>query len=58
MLIKGVSCVSVHGGKSQEDRRTSVKRFKSMDADVLVATDVAAKGTVFYVSTLFIFETY
>jgi ATP-dependent RNA helicase DDX41 len=39
--------VSSHGGKSQEEREMAVKVFKHGKADVLVATDVAAKGLDF-----------
>ena len=47
LLLKGVSAVSVHGGKSQEERNESIDTFKAGKADVLVATDVAAKGLDF-----------
>ncbi|KAJ1480705.1 P-loop containing nucleoside triphosphate hydrolase protein [Baffinella frigidus] len=39
--------VSSHGGKAQEEREAAVKLFKQGQADVLVATDVAAKGLDF-----------
>lgn len=38
------SAVSVHGDKSQEERNESIRHFKDGSKDVLVATDVAAKG--------------
>jgi len=47
LLLKGVDAVSSHGGKSQEDREWAVRQFKNGKADVLVATDVAAKGLDF-----------
>jgi ATP-dependent RNA helicase DDX41 len=47
LLIKGVDAVSSHGGKAQEERESAVKAFKHGTADVLVATDVAAKGLDF-----------
>jgi len=47
LLLKGADAVSSHGGKSQEDREYATKAFKMGKADVLVATDVAAKGLDF-----------
>jgi len=47
LLLKGCDAVSSHGGKSQEDREYATKAFKMGQADVLVATDVAAKGLDF-----------
>ena len=47
LLLKGVAAVSVHGDKSQEERNESIKAFKDGGKDVLVATDVAAKGLDF-----------
>ena len=47
LLIKGVNAVSSHGGKSQEDREYAMKAFKTGTADVIIATDVAAKGLDF-----------
>ncbi|MES1906878.1 MAG: hypothetical protein MHM6MM_000105 [Cercozoa sp. M6MM] len=47
LLRAGVDAVSIHGKKSQEERRESVKRFRGGEADVLVASDVAGKGLDF-----------
>ena len=52
LLLKGVQAVSIHGGKGQEERNESIRRFKLDDtdpssADVLVSTDIAAKGLDF-----------
>jgi len=47
LLLKGVEAVSIHGGKDQEERNEAIKQFKAGDKDVLVATDVAAKGLDF-----------
>ncbi|KAM3147462.1 hypothetical protein pb186bvf_000269 [Paramecium bursaria] len=47
LLIKGIEVVGLHGGKMQEDRTKSLKLFLSGKKDVLVATDVAAKGLDF-----------
>lgn len=35
---------TLHGGKSQEQRETSLRGFKSKRFNVLVATDVASRG--------------
>jgi superfamily II DNA/RNA helicase len=40
----GISSESIHGNKSHGQRQQSLKRFKSGNARVLVATDVAARG--------------
>eukprot|EP00096_Caligus_rogercresseyi_P007824 TRINITY_DN2591_c0_g1_i1.p1 TRINITY_DN2591_c0_g1~~TRINITY_DN2591_c0_g1_i1.p1 ORF type:complete len:626 (-),score=135.07 TRINITY_DN2591_c0_g1_i1:39-1916(-) len=47
LLLKGVSAVSVHGGKDQDDRSKAVRDFRDRKKDVLVATDVASKGLDF-----------
>ena len=40
----GVVAESIHGNKSHGQRQQSLRRFKSGNARVLVATDVAARG--------------
>jgi ATP-dependent RNA helicase DDX41 len=47
LLIKGVEAVSIHGGKDQEERNEAIKLYKESKKDVLVATDIAAKGLDF-----------
>nr|PVC51070.1 helicase [Theileria orientalis] len=47
LLLKGVDVAAIHGGLSQEERRSSVKRFRDGERDVLVGTDVASKGLDF-----------
>lgn len=47
LLLKGVAAVSVHGDKPQEERSEAMRAFKAGAKDVLVATDVAAKGMDF-----------
>eukprot|EP01083_Nonionella_stella_P088730 247491_1 len=47
LLLKGVDAVSIHGGKEQEERNEAIKLFKDGVKDVLIATDVAAKGLDF-----------
>ena len=38
LLLKGVEAVAIHGSKDQEERDNAIHRFKSFQADVLVAT--------------------
>ncbi|KAK5816461.1 P-loop containing nucleoside triphosphate hydrolase protein [Linnemannia elongata] len=40
----GLRAVTLHGGKSQEQRELSLSQLKNGKADVLVATDVAGRG--------------
>jgi len=47
LLLKGVEAVSIHGGKDQEERNEAIELYKRGKKDVLVATDVAAKGLDF-----------
>ncbi|ETV70332.1 hypothetical protein, variant 2 [Aphanomyces astaci] len=47
LLLKGVEAVSIHGGKDQVERNEAIDLFKRGDKDVLVATDIAAKGLDF-----------
>ena len=47
LLIKGVGAVSIHGGKDQEERNEAIRLYKEGKKDVLVATDIAAKGLDF-----------
>ena len=44
LLLKGVDAVAIHGGKEQSERYHAVTKFKQLQTDVLVATDVASKG--------------
>jgi ATP-dependent RNA helicase RhlE len=41
---RGVESVAMHGDKSQGQREKALARFENGDCDVLVATDVAARG--------------
>lgn len=47
LLVKGVEAVSIHGGKDQEERNEAIRMYKAGIKDVLVATDIAAKGLDF-----------
>ena len=47
LLVKGVEAVSIHGGKDQEERNEAIRLYKEGVKDVLVATDIAAKGLDF-----------
>ncbi len=40
----GIKAESIHGNKSQSQRQRALKRFKAGEVQVLVATDVAARG--------------
>jgi len=40
----GIKAESIHGNKNHNQRQNSLRRFKSGQAQVLVATDVAARG--------------
>ncbi len=44
LTARGFLADSIHGGKSQPQRQRVLKRFKSSEVTVLVATDVAARG--------------
>ena len=47
LVLKGVQVVSIHGSKSQDERNEAIRLFKSAQKDVLIATDIAAKGLDF-----------
>jgi ATP-dependent RNA helicase DDX41 len=47
LLLKGVESVSIHGGKDQSERNEAIQLFKEGRKDVLIATDIAAKGLDF-----------
>ncbi|KAK9460006.1 P-loop containing nucleoside triphosphate hydrolase protein [Lipomyces oligophaga] len=40
----GWNAVTLHGGKSQEQREASLRQLRSGEADALVATDLAGRG--------------
>ncbi|HXH26324.1 MAG TPA: DEAD/DEAH box helicase [Candidatus Acidoferrum sp.] len=44
LLTRGFSSDSIHGGKSQPQRQRALGKFKTSEVNVLVATDVAARG--------------
>ena len=41
---QGINATAIHGDKSQQERTKALEAFKSGEARVLVATDVAARG--------------
>ncbi|HMS31234.1 MAG TPA: DEAD/DEAH box helicase [Candidatus Saccharibacteria bacterium] len=41
---RGFATDAIHGGKSQGQRQRALNRFKKSEIDILVATDVAARG--------------
>lgn len=44
LLSRGFKADALHGGKSQGQRERALRRFKNNEINVLVATDVAARG--------------
>ncbi|KII70281.1 putative ATP-dependent RNA helicase DDX46 [Thelohanellus kitauei] len=44
LLTKGYPCMSIHGGRDQYDRDSSLNDFKAGNTNILVATSVAARG--------------
>lgn len=44
LKVRGFKVDSIHGGKSQGQRQRALNSFKQGEIDVLVATDVAARG--------------
>ncbi|MCX6762679.1 MAG: DEAD/DEAH box helicase [Candidatus Moranbacteria bacterium] len=44
LITRGFKAESIHGNKSQGQRQRALKRFKDNQVQVLVATDVAARG--------------
>lgn len=44
LLSENINAVSIHGDKLQKDRISALSRFVNQEVDVLVATDVAARG--------------
>lgn len=44
LASRGFATDAIHGGKSQGQRQRALKKFKASEVDILVATDVAARG--------------
>jgi superfamily II DNA/RNA helicase len=44
LIISGFKADSIHGDKRQNQRQKALKRFKENEIQILVATDVAARG--------------
>lgn len=44
LQVRGFKADSIHGGKSQGQRQRALARFRQGEINVLVATDVAARG--------------
>lgn len=44
LVSRGFKADSIHGGKNQGQRQRALKRFKDNEINVLVATNVAARG--------------
>ncbi|KAK3330380.1 hypothetical protein B0H66DRAFT_59566 [Apodospora peruviana] len=44
LLRRGYGCMSLHGGKDQEDRNSTISDFKKGVCPIVIATSVAARG--------------
>lgn len=44
LMVKGYPCMSIHGGKDQVDRDSTISDFKNGIVPILIATSVAARG--------------
>ena len=44
LLLAGIKAAAIHGNKSQGARQRALEAFRTKQIDVLVATDVAARG--------------
>lgn len=44
LLRAGYPCLSLHGGKDQADRDTTINDFKNGIMTLMIATSVAARG--------------
>lgn len=44
LMVSGFSAASLHGNKSQNQRQRALTQFKSNQLQILVATDIAARG--------------
>lgn len=44
LMTKGYPCMSIHGGKDQIDRDSTISDFKKGVVPILIATSVAARG--------------
>lgn len=44
LASRGFATDAIHGGKTQGQRQRALKKFKQSEIDILVATDVAARG--------------
>lgn len=44
LVARGFKADAIHGGKSQSQRERALRRFKQNEINILVATDVAARG--------------
>ncbi len=44
LMTKGYPCMSIHGGKDQNDRDSTISDFKDGIVPILIATSVAARG--------------
>lgn len=48
LLLRGVECQSIHGDREQCDREQALDDLKTGYVRILIATDVASRGNLFY----------
>jgi ATP-dependent RNA helicase RhlE len=44
MLRVGITTITLHGDKDQEERETNIEAFRSNEEKILIATDISARG--------------
>ena len=42
--LRGIECLTLHGGLEQCDREQALRDFRSGSVKILIATDVASRG--------------
>lgn len=44
LVERGFKAVAIHGNKSQNQRQNAIRKFKTNQAQILIATDIASRG--------------
>jgi superfamily II DNA/RNA helicase len=44
LVVRGFAADAIHGGKNQSQRNRALTKFRENEVNILVATDVAARG--------------